>query len=348
MRTQHLTITLFLLLITFIGYSQEKVKRDKSKYLRIAFYNVENLFDTIDDPLTNDADFLPDARIPWTGERYEVKLDRISEVIEALSAAIPAGIIGLCEVENRSVLKDLVCSPRILRFNYQIVHYESPDERGIDNALLYDPMQFTPFYSTALPVTFLFEPDDKTRDILYIKGIHPKHKKDTLHLYVNHWPSRYGGAEASEPKRIRAAEALRSHVDSLMAIQPEALVLIMGDFNDVPADKSMIETLQALALAENPANDTLYNLMFPAYERGEGTIFWRDWDMFDQIILNGRFWNKKKGIVYRDKEAGIFAEDWLMFETEEGILRPNRTLAREYYGGYSDHLPVYIDLIIKK
>jgi len=347
MKTLKLTIAILLFLSAFHGYGQGKEKRDKSQYLRVVFYNVENLFDTIDDPLINDADFLPDARIPWTGERYELKLDRISEVIEALGNKAPAGIVGLCEVENQKVLEDLVRSPRILRYQYRIIHYDSPDERGIDNALLYDPLQFQPVHHAVLPVIFPFDAEDKTRDILYIKGIHPKRKKDTLHLYVNHWPSRYGGMEASEPKRVRAAEALHRHVDSILAIRPESLLLIMGDFNDEPDNKSMLEVLQALPLEDDPANHKLYNLMFPAYKRGEGTIFWRDWDMFDQIILNGWFWNKKKGIVFKKEEGEIFSEEWLMFRSAEGILRPNRTLSREYYGGYSDHLPVYIDLMIK-
>lgn len=343
-----LLLSIFIIPVMLAVTGQREQSRHDARHLRVAFYNVENLFDTIDNPLTNDADFLPDGRIPWTTERYERKLDRMAEVINALGTSKPAAVIGLCEVENKAVLEDLVSSPRILHARYHIIHRESPDERGIDNALLYDPAQFQPLHTATFPVLFPFSPEDKTRDILYVKGIHPKNKKDTLHVFVNHWPSRSEGREISEPKRLRAAEVLKSATDSLFRINGQCLIILLGDFNDEPSDRSLSETLQALpATVENRKSQQLYNLMYPAYLRGEGTIYWKDWDMFDMVILSGNFWNKPKGIRFSGTEGEIFTRDWLMYQGNDGELRPNRTAAREYYGGYSDHLPVFVDLILK-
>jgi hypothetical protein len=326
---------------------QEAPVNPASKTLRIGFYNVENLFDTIDDPAINDASFLPDARIPWTTSRYAQKLDHLAEVIYSLSDGKPLAILGLCEVENAQVLNDLVRSPQILPYQYKIVHHEGPDERGIDNALLYDANQFEPLYSRGVPVILHSDNNDRTRDILYVKGLVRKSKKDTLHIFVNHWPSRYGGREASEPKRIRAAKALKEVTDSLLQLPHNPLVIAMGDFNDEPADISMVETLKALPPENNPQSNELYNLMYPPYEEGKGTLWYRDWDMFDMIILSGNFWTNKKGIQINMNEGNIFSEEWMMFTDSKGNSRPNRTASKSYYGGYSDHLPVYVDLIMQ-
>jgi len=318
----------------------------KPASFRIAFYNVENLFDTLDDPKINDADFLPGARLPWTSERYERKLSRIAEVIKALSDPGPIAILGLCEVENEGVLQDLVESPVLIPYRYKYIHRNSPDERGIDNVMVYDPQQFTPVKVLSIGVTLSDDPNDKTRDILYVKGYHPKALNDTLHVFVNHWPSRSGGQEASEPKRMEAAKTLRAVTDSLQAAKPNALIVIIGDLNDEPADKSLSEGLKALPVNGNPENNSLYNLMYPPYRNGKGTLYYKDWDVFDQVILSGNFWDKKKGLAFEGDEAVIFDADWLMFKNNEGITRPNRTASKDYYGGYSDHLPVFVDLYI--
>ena len=313
---------------------------------RIAFYNVENLFDTIDDPKINDADFLPDARIPWTSERYERKLSRIAEVVKALSDPKPFAILGLCEVENQAVLQDLLDSPMLVTYPYRYIHHDSPDERGIDNVMIYDPGQFVPVSILPIGVHLSDDPNDKTRDILYVKGYSPEASHDTLHVFVNHWPSRYGGQEVSEPKRMEAARTLKAVTDSLFAANPDALIVIIGDLNEEPADKSLTEGLNALQVEEAVSKHSLYNLMYLPYLSGSGTIYYKDWDVFDQVILSGNFWNKPKGLTFDGEEAVIYNADWLMFINNEGIARPNRTAAREYYGGYSDHLPVFVDLYI--
>ncbi|MCK9400519.1 MAG: endonuclease/exonuclease/phosphatase family protein [Bacteroidales bacterium] len=337
-----------LILIAQLVFGQANQNKLAGKTFRIAFYNVENLYDTIDDPLINDADFLPGARIPWTSERYEVKLSRLADVIHALSQPQPVAVMGLCEVENKMVLEDLVRSPRIIPYRFQVIHRDSPDERGIDNAMIYDPDQFQPLNVLSIPVTFPFQPEDRTRNILYVRGLSSKIKNDTLHIFVNHWPSRSEGKEMSEPKRIMAAETLKALTDSIFSRNPNALIVIMGDFNDEPVDKSITEGLKVRPSTEMPANKGLYNLMDPLYRQGKGTLYYKDWDLFDQVIISGSFWNKEKGVIFYDREGRIFEPEWLMFKTDDGTLRPNRTAAKEYYGGYSDHLPVYIDFILKK
>lgn len=315
---------------------------------RIAFYNVENLFDTQDDPKINDADFLPGSRIAWTSDRYEVKLDHLAQVIADLSKDKPVAVFGLCEIENKPVLEDLVSSPSILSYRYKIIHRDSPDERGIDNAMIYDSEQFQPVSIKGITVDLSPIAKDHTRDILYVKGINKKVKGDTLHIFVNHWPSRSEGQEVSEPKRIRAAEVLKGVTDSLFTSNPQALIVILGDFNDEPSDKSLVNGLKALPPAEKPVGNNLYNLMEPLYRDGKGTLYYKDWDLFDQIIISGNFRIKTKGLVYTEMTGNIFSPDYLLFTNMEGVSRPNRTAAKEYYGGYSDHLPVYIDLISKK
>ena len=342
------TLIIFFAFACKYAPGQSEKTNPAGKTFRVAFYNVENLMDTIDDPVKDDAEFLPNSRIAWTSDRYEVKLDHLAQVIHDLSVSQPVAILGLCEVENRHVVEDLVKSPELLPFRFQIIHHESPDERGIDNAMIYDPMQFQPLTINYLPVHFPFAPEDYTRDIIYVKGIRPKAKTDTVHVFVNHWPSRSEGQEISEPKRITAAGVLKSVTDSIFSLNPKALILVMGELNDEPSDKSLIEGLKALPPVEKPQGAGLYNLMYPLYKEGKGTLYYKDWDLFDQMIISGAFWYNDKGLHFTGNRGNIFSPQYLLFTNKEGLSRPNRTAAKEYYGGYSDHLPVYIDLIIRK
>lgn len=344
---RNLIPTLFILALCLLGTLSSAQDKPSGHSFRVAFYNVENLFDTIDDPLKDDAEFLPSGRIPWTAARYQKKLDRMSEVISGMSTSKPVAVLGLCEVENLYVLKDLVTSPLLLKYNYQIVHFESPDERGIDNALIFDPAQFRLISARAIPVD-LGAYGDKTRDILYVKGIAGKTKGDTLHIFVNHWPSRSEGREVSEPKRVIAAQTLDIATDSLIKAVSNPKIIILGDFNDEPADKSLQEILGALEPVAEPVPDKLYNLGYAAYRQGKGTLYYKDWDVFDQVIVNGGFLSSGRGLVIVSDEEGIFSPEYLFYKGNDGTLRPNRTAAKEYYGGYSDHLPVYLDMIIRK
>jgi hypothetical protein len=341
-------IPIFTFIILVLSLQKTFSQPNEGRFFRIAFYNVENLFDTIDDPLTNDADFLPGARIAWTADRYEVKLDHLARVMQALSEPQAIAVMGLCEIENKFVLDELVKMPGIIPYRYQVIHRDSPDERGIDNAVLYDAGQFQPLAIQSIPVILPGLIADLTRDILYVKGISRKFKSDTLHIFVNHWPSRSEGKEISEPKRIRAAETLKAATDSLFNRNPLALIVVLGDLNDEPSDKSLVDGLKALAPVDMPAGNKLYNLMEPLYKEGKGTLWYKDWDMFDQVIISGNFWNKGRGLIFSGKEGKIFEPEWLLYKSSDGTSRPNRTAAKDYYGGYSDHLPVYIDLMMRK
>ncbi len=334
-----------LLLLSLQGFSQEKTKAQKQPVFRIMFYNVENLFDTIDDPLTNDADFLPDSRIAWNTERYDLKLAHTGKVIAAVGDGNYPAIVGMAEVENRRVLEDLLKTNELSASKYEIIQKDSPDERGIDCAMLYRKGFFKPTSIRTIPVIFPFAKDDHTRDILYVKGKTKLSKKETLHIFVNHWPSRYGGQATSNPLRLFTAQLLKNVTDSILSVNPDARIIIMGDLNDEPGDQSVRSGLHALPVEGKIKPYSLYNLMYKEYEDGEGTLYYKDWDMFDQFIVSSALLNASKGIEVSKNKGNIFNPEWLMFKSKDGTLRPNRTAAKDYYGGYSDHLPVYIDLI---
>jgi hypothetical protein len=311
----------------------------------IAFYNLENLFDIYDDPTINDARFLPDSDIGWTIDKYVHKLDNLAKVISSVDDGFPA-VLGVCEVENRKVLEDLTARPSLKKAKYRIVHADSPDERGIDNALLYSKKAFKVVSYDVFPVVFNDDPENKTRDILYVKGIFKKAKDDTLHLFVNHWPSRWGGREKSNPLRIWTAKVLREAVDSLLAVHENPKLILMGDFNDEPDDESVRDVLKARRPEDPESNTDLHNLMFPMLDRDEGTLWYKDWDVFDQFIVSGNLIRSDEPVYVMENEGYAFGPEWLMFKDNNGNLRPNRTAGREYYGGFSDHLLVYIRLVL--
>ena len=305
------------------------------------FYNVENFYDTINDPNTNDDEFTPQAKVPWTGERLNTKIKHIGQVVTDIVKPNIPDIIGFAEVENKDVLLMLTSSPALAKYKYAIVHYDSPDERGIDVALLYNPKTFTVIDSEPLKV--VLPNNDRTRDILYVKG--RIHTGEILHVFINHWPSRRDGKEISEPKRMAAASVLRSKLDNIEKMDAKADVLIMGDFNDEPSDKSFTKGLQALSTDTVFVKCNLYDLLYPQFKKGEGSLYYNDWDLFDQIIVTGNMLMKHKGLRTSVADAGIFKADYLLYEDKNGTKRPNRTSSSsKYFGGYSDHLPVYLKL----
>lgn len=311
--------------------------KDPVPSFTVMFYNVENLYDTIDDPKIDDAEFLATGRIPWTGERYNHKLENLSKVFSSIVSPAMPDIIGMAEVENLGVLKDLIKEHSLTGTPYKIVHFDSPDERGIDVALLYNSATFKVTHSEAIPLVL---GDDKTRDILYVSGTSNDGTK--LHIFVNHWPSRREGAEVSEPKRIAAASVLREQLDKLFAADPKANIVIMGDFNDNPTDKSISTTLRALAPETEPKAGSLYSLLLPKFKAGKGSLYYKSWDLFDQLIVSGSLLIPGKGLDCKAESADIFSAKWLMFTTQNGEDRPNRTSGGKYYGGFSDHLPVFV------
>ncbi len=324
-----------------IGFYSCSVK--PSPELRIAFYNVENLFDTIDDPITNDEEFLPNGKQKWDSKKYNHKLDQMSRVLSSIDSTELPAIIGLCEVENRLVVEDLINHPELKDGNYDIIHKESPDFRGIDVALIYRTDLFTPIENMWINISFPFDTAYTTRDILYSKGL--VYGTEIIHLFVNHWTSRWGGAEVTEVKRIHIAKIIKSYTDQILEVDPDANIVIMGDLNDNPTDKSITEHLQANKVESKINAQTLYNTSTSSFLNGEGTLYYRSWDLFDQMIVSGNLLDAENGLVLSSNEINIYKPDWVLFTDNNGVKRPSRTASGgRYYGGFSDHLPVSISL----
>jgi predicted extracellular nuclease len=307
------------------------------------FYNVENLYDTQDDPKTNDDEFTPSGKVPWTDDRLETKINHLSQVILDIESPAMPDLVGFAEIENKQVLEMLTSSAGLKKIKYSIVHFDSPDERGIDVALLYNPSSFKVITSEPLHVTL---PDnDLTRDILYVKG--KLNSGEILHVFVNHWPSRREGSEQSAPKRMAAANVLRAKVDEIQKLEKSPNILILGDFNDEPSDNSITNGLKALNPDVEINAKNLYSLLYPEYAKGEGSLYYKDWDLFDQVIVSGNLLERTKGFRTSVNNAGIYKAEYLLYKTKSGELRPNRTMSDKYFGGYSDHLPVYVNFNLK-
>ncbi len=304
-----------------------------------AFYNVENLYDTQDDPKINDDEFTPSGKVPWTDDRLEAKITHIRQVLTDIASPAMPDLIGFAEIENQQVLEMLVSSAGIGKIKYGIIHYDSPDERGIDVAMLYNPATFKVISSEPLKVVL---PDnDMTRDILYVKG--KLNSGEILHVFINHWPSRREGSEVSASKRMVAANVLRTKIDAVQKLEKKPNILILGDFNDEPADNSITQGLKALSPDQAITDNKLYSLLYPEYKKGEGSLFYKDWDLFDQVIVSGDLLLHKSGLRTSVNDAGIFRAEYLLFKDKAGESRPNRTMSSvKYFGGYSDHLPVYV------
>ena len=308
----------------------------------VVFYNVENLFDTKYDARINDEDFTPDGTQRWDEERYETKLEHIVDALSQFDQ--PPMLIGLVEIENRKVLQDLAQTGNFSTVNYGIAHFDSPDRRGVDVALLYDEAVFSVTESSKLRIKMDDDPNFATRDILHVEGELAGGVK--THVFVNHWSSRREGQFETEPRRVEAAHTLREKVDEILADDADANIIILGDFNDHPNDKSLETVLRAKESGYEGEGD-LINLLFDEHARGEGTaVFQGDWAVLDQIIVSQAIYDGKSGLAIQGKEAEIIKNDELLFTNRStGEQKPNATFGgSKYYGGYSDHLPVYIIL----
>ncbi len=309
----------------------------------IGFYNLENMFDTIDDPKVIDEEFLPGSANQWNTERYQQKLNHISEAVISLNNHTGVDLLGVSEVENRGVLEDLLKTGNLKNSNYEIVHYDSPDARGIDVALLYNKKKFKLLASKPIKVSY-DELGFATRDILWATLLIGK---DTLNVFVNHWPSRRGGTELSDPKRVAAATILNTYLKNLFA-NSNAHVVIVGDFNDEPNNKSVSEILAPYDKPQENCSTCLVNPMIDLKKKGLGTHYFRGhYETFDQIIFTSNlslpaFWHSDYNAVR------IFKEDFIMkTDSVKNIKQPSRTFEGPHYnGGYSDHLPVYATLCI--
>ncbi|MBN1926022.1 MAG: endonuclease [Prolixibacteraceae bacterium] len=319
------------------------ISQPQEKHFKFMFYNVENLFDTYDDPEKDDEEFLPSGERYWDYERYNRKLTRISQVIMAAGQGQLPAIIGLCEIENRFVLEQLLSQTPLGKMGYKIVHKESPDQRGIDVALLYMTEVFKPFFYYAIPVTKPTDTLFKTREILHVKGII---ENDTLNVIVNHWPSKFGGVAETIPLRALAAKTLRNYSDSLLAINPDSKILIMGDFNDSPFDVSLSEILGAKPAEELQAKTGLYNLSYKKAQKGTGSSKYQGkWAMIDQMIVSGTLLTGK-GLQVTGQGFQIFSPDFLLEKDKTYTgQKPFRTYTGlKYNDGFSDHLPVMLEL----
>ena len=338
----------FILLIFFLFayYLSQAQHLDKSKnyYLSaIGFWNVENLYDTLNDVWKNDEDFTPYGVNAWTGKRYWTKIDRLAEVISQMATDVtPDGlaIIGLCEIENKSVVKDIINSPRLKKRNYQFVHIEGPDARGVDPSFIYNPLYFKLKNAVSYPVKLVTDSSHKTRDILVVSGLF---NGEPLSILVNHWPSRRGGEMLSRPNRNAAAKIAKRIADSITNANASAKIIIMGDLNDDPVNdcvKKVIGTYDDILKAE----DNLYfNPMEKPYMDGTGTLAWQDsWNLFDQILLN-KNWIPKKYETWQYYNVRIFNKAYLKSDFGNFKGYPFRTYSGgAYTAGYSDHFPVFI------
>lgn len=319
---------------------------------RMMFYNAENLFDIKDDSLTNDEEYLPTGMRYWTYRKLEQKLSHLYKTILAVGTWQSPAIIGLCEIENRYVLQRLVEDTPLQRLRYQIIHHDSPDKRGIDVALLYRESDFLPLSHEVIHIRFPDNPSKTTRDILYAKGI--LLQTDTVHLFINHWPSRWGGQQASEPYRNYVADVLRNKIDSLFTSNAQANIIIMGDFNDTPEDPSLRSHLGVKINIEGKEAAQLYNMMETKDKTSQGIFgthkYQGQWHVFDQIIVSGALLQEYQKLQVSGKHAHIFNADFLLQEDHTYMGRkPFRTYTGyRYQGGFSDHLPVYIDITINR
>ncbi len=340
--------TLILLSITLLSIGLKSQENVKVRLACIAFYNIENLFDTINDPNKNDEEFLPDGTYQWSSERYLEKLDNLSFVIDQVGNKYnnqrPA-ILGLCEIENHQVIEDLINTERLKPYDYGIVHYDSPDRRGVDVGLIYQKSKFSVISSASYTLTIPERDNFYTRDQLLVTGIMDN---DTLNIIVNHWPSRRGGQKDSAPLRNAAADLNRFIVDSILKVNPNAKIIVMGDLNDDPDDDSVIRHLRAKGKKNKLQPGDLYNTMWDLYRSGIGSLAYQGrWNLFDQIIVSQGLLNNSRR-SWELFAAHIFNENFLISQEGRYAGYPYRTYSGgSYIGGFSDHLPTYIILVKK-
>lgn len=352
-KMKHLGLFLFAV-ITFSACQAQKITLPQGKAHKIAavgFYNLENLFDTLVDPDTNkilQEDFTPVGYKEWNTPKYKEKLANMSKVISQIGTNVtPDGlaVLGVCEIENKLVLEDLVKQPAIAKRNYQIVHYDSPDARGIDVGFIYNPNYFKVTGSKSYRLAMEGNPNFRTRDQLLVSGTIEGEK---MHFIVCHWPSRRGGAKKSNPKRVAAGELARHISDSLLKEDPNAKICVMGDLNDYPHNESIKEGLGAEGKWNKLEEGDFYNPMEKMDKDGIGTHYWKDTPgVFDQMIISKGFVpNKNNFSEFKFYKANVFSKGYLKNQSGQWAGYPFRTyVGSTYQGGYSDHLPVYMLLV---
>ncbi|MCC6723101.1 MAG: endonuclease/exonuclease/phosphatase family protein [Saprospiraceae bacterium] len=340
----------FLILLFFLAFSPVFSQKKSYKVACVGFYNFENLFDTEDSPDTEDSEFLPNGKRNWTDEVYKDKLKNLDKVVSELGTDVTkdgVAILGIAEVENRKVLEDFVKQKYVAKRNYQIVHYDSPDERGIDVALIYQPKYFKLTSSKAIPLMIYGSDGNRnlTRDILFVSG---QLDGEQIYVLVNHWPSRRGGEAATAPYRNAAALVCKNIKDSLLLENPSVKVIIMGDLNDDPNSPSVKKVMDAKEKKSDVKPGGFFNPMYSFFKEGLGTMAYNDaWSLFDQMIISEGFLDEKQD-GYRFLKAQVHNKPYLIQKTGQYKGYPFRTFDFDnYIGGYSDHFPVYMYFVKK-
>ncbi|MCX6229399.1 MAG: hypothetical protein NTV75_09555 [Bacteroidia bacterium] len=332
-------ITLKWLVLFLLIFSYHSAKAQQTN--TIVFYNVENLFDTWDDPLTADEEFSPRGTKHWSSGRFTKKLQMLYKAIIAASEGQFPCVIGLAEVENRWVVEQLITQTPLRKITYGIIHKDSPDPRGIDVALLYRKDLIKPIDFDFIPVAKIGKNGFQSRDILYLKA---KLGGKQFHIYVNHWPSRSGGYTETVAKRELAATILRSQVNAIQLSDPNARIVIMGDFNAAPSEKCISTILKAIPYPGDEDLNSLVNLSTLWGKSTDGTIRnGGQWEIFDQIICSKNLLSDPS-IQVQSSAKGICNFNFLL-EADKAYLgsKPFRTyMGPTYHGGTSDHLPVKI------
>jgi predicted extracellular nuclease len=332
------------LLLLFVCFSVHSSGQQNSSDLSILFYNVENLFDTKDEPNTEDDSFTPEGELHWTNKRLSHKLLNLSKVIASASEWNIPDIVVFAEIENREVIERLIRDTPLKSFPFKIIHKESPDHRGIDVGLIYNSESFSPIEYNYYPLIIKNSVLD-TREILYVSGIF--NGTDTLHIFGNHWPSRYSGLMETKGLRKEAASILRNKVDELCEKYKSPKIVIVGDFNDNPEDENLSEVLRAGKVEPTIEDEKLYNLFFGMKRDNQGSLkFQSQWFIFDQIIVSGSLLSANSGFMVKPENAKILALPYLLEDDDKfGGKKPFRTYyGFTYQGGFSDHLPILLKL----
>ena len=345
---KHLIIALIVLAFT-LGINHVSAQEQQAyKVGLVGFYNLENLFDTINDPNKDDEEFLPQGGNQWNTEKYLAKLHNMAYAISTIGTDwSPDGVavLGVSEIENRTVLEDLVRQPEIKDRNYQVVHYESPDRRGVDVGLLYNPKYFKLTNSKSYRTVVPDQPDFITRDQLLVSGLFDG---EMMHLIVMHWPSRFGGEKRSMPGRVAAASLCRHIADSILREDANAKIIMMGDFNDYPDNKSVTEYLRASGDMKGLRDGEFFNPMYELHKKGYGTNYYRDVPaVLDQTVITPALLPTDYN-TYQFKVAKVHNKEFLKQHGGRYNGYPFRTFAGGVWmGGYSDHFPVYVILLKK-
>ena len=343
MKNQIFLLLVLLFSINYIANAQDS----KYQIAIVSFYNLENIFDTINNPEVNDEEFTPEGKNSWTGERYKMKLSNMAKAISKIgSSFLNSGptLLGISEIENIGVIQDLINTPPLSTEKYGIVHYDSPDKRGVDVGFIYQKDRFKVIGSKAFPLktndTSFF-----TRDQLLVKGLLDG---EEIYVLVNHWPSRSGGEARSAPKRIAAAKLSRSIYDSLYNENNNVKFIIMGDLNDDPTDESLKKHLIAKCKLKDIKAGDLFNPMFKLFKDGIGSLSYNDsWNLFDQIIVSSPLTDKDYS-NYKLHKAFVFNEPFLTQQTGQYQGSPFRTFSfGTFINGFSDHYPTFIILARK-